>query len=435
MNRGLWYYTRHPNYFGECLMWWGLFLIAMGTWGNIWTLISPLTITILLLKVSGVTLLEKNMVETRPKYRDYIRSTNAFIPWFPKEEADMSMTALAERGILPDGLIRWGIRRKDQERLRTEEAGHGETGPQRLERLLERMRQGAIAVRTEKPKAQHYELPPSFFQKVLGGRMKYSGCYWPPGVNGLDEAEEAMLALTCHRAQIEDGMEILELGCGWGAVSLWIAEHYPRSRVKAVSNSRPQEAYIKEQCALKGLRNVEMIRADMNEFETDRRFDRIVSVEMFEHMRNWKSLLQRIATWLNPDGRLFIHIFTHRQFAYLFEEEGKDNWMGRHFFTEGLMPSDDLLYHFQKHLAVEEHWRVDGTHYRKTAEAWLAHMDGQKKDIFPIFREVYGERRAARWFQRWRIFFMACAELWGFRNGTEWLVSHYRLSKRKDLSG
>jgi cyclopropane-fatty-acyl-phospholipid synthase len=291
------------------------------------------------------------------------------------------------------------------------------------------MRESPIAVRTEKPKEQHYELPPKFFQKVLGKRTKYSGCYWPLGVKSLDEAEEAMLELTCHRAQLEDVMEILELGCGWGAVSLWIAEKYPRSRVVAVSDSRPQEAFVTEQCAARGIRNVEMIRADMNEFETERRFDRVISVEMFEHMRNWESLLQRIATWLRSNGKLFIHIFTHRQFAYVFEEEGKENWMGRYFFTEGLMPSDDLLYHFQDRLCIEAHWRVNGTHYQKTAEAWLARMDAQKGDILLIFKEVYGERSSARWFQRWRIFFMACAELWGYGNGTEWLVSHYLLSK------
>ncbi len=347
----------------------------------------------------------------------------------------MNMIALAESGMIPDRLIRWGIRRQDKERLRTEDSGNGEAQRQALARLIQRMRESPIAVRTEKPKEQHYEVSPDFFHKVLGRRMKYSGCYWPPGVKSLDEAEEAMLALTCDRAQVEDGMEILELGCGWGAVSLWIAEKYPRSHVVAVSNSRPQEAYITGQCAAKKLGNVEMIRADMNEFETERRFDRVISVEMFEHMRNWEFLLQRIATWLRSNGKLFIHIFTHRQFAYVFEEEGKDNWMGRYFFTEGLMPSDDLLYHFQDHLAVEAHWRVDGTHYQKTAEAWLANMDRQKRDILPIFKEVYGERDAARWFQRWRIFFMACAELWGYRKGREWLVSHYRLSKPKTVSG
>jgi len=345
------------------------------------------------------------------------------------------MTNLAEAGMIPDSLIRWAIRKQDRARLRAEDSGNVGAQRQALERLIQEMRESPIAVRTEKPKEQHYEVSPDFFRKVLGERMKYSGCYWPPGVISLDEAEEAMLDLTCDRAQVEDGMEILELGCGWGAVSLWIAEKYPRSRVVAVSNSHPQEAYIRGQCAARGLGNVEMIRADMNEFETNRRFDRVISVEMFEHMRNWESLLQRIATWLRSNGKLFIHIFTHRQYAYIFQEEGEDNWMGRYFFTEGMMPSDDLLYHFQDHLTVEGHWRVDGTHYQKTAEAWLARLDKQKRDILPIFREVYGDKDASRWFQRWRIFFMACAELWGYRNGKEWLVSHYRLGRRRQESG
>ncbi len=347
----------------------------------------------------------------------------------------MSMTDLAELGIIPDRLIRWGIRIQDRKRLRTETAGGVEAHRQALARLIRSMRESPIAVRTDKPKEQHYEVSPDFFQKVLGRRMKYSGCYWPPDVKSLDEAEEAMLALTCDRAQVEDGMEILELGCGWGAVSLWIAEKFPRSRVVAVSNSRPQEAYIMGQCAVKGLKNVEMIRADMNQFETQRRFDRVISVEMFEHMRNWEFLLRRIATWLRSNGKLFLHIFTHHQFAYLFEDEGKGNWMGRYFFTEGLMPSDDLLYHFQDPLSVEAHWRVNGTHYQKTAEVWLAHMDMHRGEILSILKGVYGEGSAARWFQRWRIFFMACAELWGYGNGKEWLVSHYRLRKPKEGVG
>ena len=337
---------------------------------------------------------------------------------------------LAEKGLIPDRLIRLGIRSLDRKRLAEEARKEVEAGETGVCRFIQNLRESPIALQVEKPKEQHYELPPAFFQKVLGKRMKYSSCYWPPAVKSLDAAEEAMLALTCERAQVEDGMEVLDLGCGWGSLSFWIAEKYPKSRVLAVSNSVPQGEFIRARARALTLTNLEVMTADMNVFDTSRRFDRILSVEMFEHMRNWGGLLERISGWLNKEGKLFIHIFTHRRFSYLFETGGADNWMGRYFFTAGLMPSDGLLPSFKNHLALEEHWRVSGIHYQKTAEAWVRRIDSQAGEIMRLFREVYGTAEAQRWFQRWRIFFMACAELWGFRGGNEWLVSHYRLRKR-----
>jgi cyclopropane-fatty-acyl-phospholipid synthase len=346
-----------------------------------------------------------------------------------KGEAMRFAIELAERGFLPDSLIRWGIRELDKKRLRMEDLGDREKQGQALERFVEELRNSPVAVQVHKPKEQHYELPPPFFEKVLGKRMKYSSCYWPQGVDSLDEAEEAMLELTCERAQLEDGMEILELGSGWGSLSRWMAEKYPNSRVVTVSNSRPQGEFIKARCAALKLNNVEVISADMNDFHIDQTFHRVVSVEMFEHMRNWEKLLARIATWLKPGGKLFLHIFTHRKFTYLFEDEGDENWLGRYFFTAGLMASHDLLFSFQKDLSVEDHWRLNGMHYKETADAWLSNLDSRRDQILPIVAETYGSDQAERWFQRWRIFFLACSELWGYANGEEWLVSHYRLKK------
>ena len=335
------------------------------------------------------------------------------------------LSALVDSGWLPDGLLRWGIRRNCAARLREAAAGGEAEQQERRLRLIREITAGPIAIRTEAANAQHYEVPAEFFRRVLGRRMKYSCGYWPPGVNTLDASEEAMLALTAERARIEAGQEILELGCGWGSLTLYLAERWPESRVTAVSNSRSQKEFIDGVAASRGLRNVQVITADMNQFEIAARFDRVVSVEMFEHMRNYPRLLGRIACWMRPGALLFVHIFSHRRFAYPYEARGAGDWMARYFFTGGMMPSDALLPGFQEDLHCREQWRLDGTHYQRTARAWLERMDADAPGVLRVLGGVYGPAEAHRWRERWRIFFMACEEMWGYRGGSEWGVCHY----------
>ena len=341
-----------------------------------------------------------------------------------------SLIELVENGRIPDLLTRAGIRLLLLQRLREQAQEGPDQEWQAMMTFVEEMRQSPIALHTQEANEQHYELPPRFFELVLGPHLKYSCCHFPEGVTELEHAEASMLALTCERAQLQDGQQILELGCGWGSLSLWMAKHYPNSSILAVSNSRPQREFIESRAQELGLTNLSVQTCDMNDFTTEQHFDRVVSVEMFEHMRNWQSLLERISNWLKPEGKLFIHIFSHRRYAYAFSSEGDSNWMGRYFFTGGIMPSNDLLLYFQKDLLLEQHWVLSGVHYQRTADTWLQMMDSQKGEILQTFRETYG-KGADIWFQRWRMFFLATSEVWGFRGGNEWLISHYLFNNRR----
>jgi cyclopropane-fatty-acyl-phospholipid synthase len=328
----------------------------------------------------------------------------------------MLVERIVDSGLVPEPVLRASIRAVCALRLREQRNA-------RADALVEELRASDIAIETAAANTQHYEVPPAFFERVLGPHLKYSSCYWPDGVATLASAEQAMLELTAERAGIENGQDVLDLGCGWGSFSLWAAAKYPASQFTAVSNSRAQREHIEARAQERGLRNLTVRTADVRQLELpSHAFDRVVSIEMFEHMRNYAVLLRRIASWLRPTGRLFVHVFAHRRYAYPFSDNGPSDWMAREFFTGGLMPSVGLFRHFQDDLVICDDWQLDGTHYAKTAEAWHANLLAHRADI----ETLLGKRA----FQRWRVFFLACAELFGYAKGREWLVAHYRFAPR-----
>ncbi len=330
------------------------------------------------------------------------------------------------RGLLPDWLLRQGIRKLLRARLRRLEDGDAEAQQRLLTDWLQQCDAAPVAVAQDAANAQHYEVPPEFHAAVLGPHRKYSCGLWAEAATTLADSEAAMLELCCRRAAMADGMRVLDLGCGWGSLTLWLARHFPQASILAVSNSASQRHHIEQECRQRGHRNVEVVTADAATFAPPGSFDRVFSVEMFEHLRNWRVMFARIAEWLRPDGRFFLHVFTHRAVGYPFADKGRGDWMARNFFTGGQMPADSQPLYLQDDLRVERHWRVNGRHYARTAAAWLANLDRNRAAADAALRPIHGDGTAAA-LADWRLFLLACAELWGFRGGEEWFVSHYLL--------
>jgi cyclopropane-fatty-acyl-phospholipid synthase len=338
---------------------------------------------------------------------------------------------LVAKGVLPDSLLKYGIKKLLKQRLNEEIQTNIEKADAKRKALINDLKSSPIAIETDAANDQHYQVPTEFFKYVLGKRMKYSCCHFDKSTN-LDDAEVEMLDLTLDRAEIEDGHKILELGCGWGSVTLRMAERFPNSSITAVSNSKTQREYILNKAKEMGLTNVNVITANVAELEMNETFDRVISVEMFEHMRNYKKLLSNIDKWLNKNGKLFVHIFVHKDTPYYFDVKDDTDWMSKYFFSGGIMPSEHLMYYFQDDLLVENHWNVNGTHYGKTARGWLQNMDKNRVAIMKVFNKHYGKDEAKKWWNYWRVFFLACEGLWNYQGGNEWYVGHYLFKKKED---
>lgn len=339
------------------------------------------------------------------------------------------LDVLLAKAPIPDAILRFGIKRLISDKKREVGDIFNKDHEAQLRKYADNLKTLPIAIETDKANEQHYEVPAEFYLLSLGKHLKYSCCSWEQATN-LDDAEKEMLEKYIERAQIADDQDILDLGCGWGSFSLYAATRFPKSNFTAVSNSSSQKEYIDNKAKELGLANLKVITANVVHFEAEGKFDRVVSIEMMEHMKNYQLLFEKISRWLKDDGKMFVHIFTHNKGAYPFEVKDQTDWMSKYFFSGGMMPADKLFYHFQDDLKIVDHWKVDGIHYEKTSYAWLQNMDKNKKRILELFEETYGKGEGMKWFRYWRIFYMACEELWAFDNGKEWIVSHYLFEKK-----
>jgi len=353
----------------------------------------------------------------------------------------LNLDKLLARGKVPDFLLRRGIRRLIKKRLKKQNRLSVEERFEYLNNFINQLKKQPIAVETEAANEQHYELPPQFFEKILGRNLKYSCCYWSDDLNykklkkqsdlqqRLDQAEDEMLEQTVRRAEIKNGQNILELGSGWGSLSFYMAKKFPDSRIISISNSSLQIDYINQLAAQNKVNNLRAVKADINNFKTEAKFERVVSVEMFEHMRNYQKLMQKVSSFLNKDGKLFVHIFSHKNYPFTYQDSKNTDWMARYFFSGGTMPSQDLLHYFSNDLSLQKQWAISGSHYQKTLEAWLSIMDQKKEGIYSILESTYGEDQAEKWWNYWRLFFMSSAEFFGYNGGDDWFISHYLFQK------
>ena len=337
--------------------------------------------------------------------------------------------AILEKNIVPDAIIRKFIQRLNRGRLKDEKKWFIENLEDYHQLIRERHQGSAIAENTRDANEQHYEVPSEFYQLVLGDNLKYSSCFYTDENNTLSQAETDMLRISCERAEVKDKMHILDLGCGWGSMTFYLAQNFKDLKITSVSNSKTQKKFIEEKAKLLGLKNIQVITEDINKLKLTRKFDRIISVEMFEHVRNYPELFKKVSTFLKPRGKLFVHIFTHKEYSYYFEPKDTTDWMARYFFTGGVMPSNHLFYYFCEPLKIEKHWLVNGRHYHLTSEAWLKNIDKNREAVMQIFSDTYGEENALKWYSYWRIFFIAVSELFKTRNGNEWMVNHYLFSR------